>query len=199
MGLGHDPLQEMGQGAGQDDDAGGLLRDFLDDDDLLSAVAALAVGGGLTVEESDWYNNRSDKRRKSKKKTAGVQQQQSIRTEAAGAAAAEGGRAPKPASRPASEQGVMTDVFAAACRGDATRLKALLDKEPRQATAVRGYDECVRPARERWGLFWRGPSIHPPPRKTTAGRPPCSRQPWRATCRPWRCCWSNPAPAHAHT
>lgn len=61
VGLGHDPLQEMGQGPGQDDDAGGLLRDLLDDDDdLLSAVAALAVGGGLSVEDSDWYN-RSDK------------------------------------------------------------------------------------------------------------------------------------------
>lgn len=61
VGLGLDPLQEMGQGAWQeDDDAGGRLRDFLDDDDLLSAVAALAMGGGLSVEESDWYN-RSDK------------------------------------------------------------------------------------------------------------------------------------------
>lgn len=32
------------------------------------------------------------------------------------------------------------DVFAAASKGDAGRLRALLEEEPRRAAAARGYD-----------------------------------------------------------
>lgn len=110
----------------------------------------------------------------------------------------------------------MADVFAAAGRGDAKRLGALLEKEPRQATAVRGYDGCV------WWfggwtdtecvVWWTNGRMvvpldcahgsirlipHAPQNRTAP--PLCCWRAWRGTCKRWKHFWSSRLCGRGHT